>query len=186
MDIQQKIEDIIISDNNEGWMIQELLMLSDSYSRFINFYRYVERRGFGSDLNPCDYWNYLGQAYNGSDNTYEYTEKVKDLFGKPFPHKDSLMDNTERGVLQELSDPVKIHRGMTVQESIEGERDPKRYGISWTLKEETAVFFAQKYIRNHATAGMKKTVVTKMVPKKDIIAYFRDRDEQEVIYMPYI
>lgn len=56
-------------------------------------------------------------------------------------------------------------------------------GISWTLKEDVARFFAFTYQRNFLTAKMKKVVVKIQVKKKDILAFFNGREEFEVIYL---
>ena len=58
------------------------------------------------------------------------------------------------------------------------------HGISWTLKQDVAEFFAHAYIRNHATCGLKKTVTELVINKKDVIAFFNGREEFEIIYIP--
>lgn len=61
------------------------------------------------------------------------------------------------------------------------ERDSKDFGISWTLSEERAKFFANDYVR-HAVRH-EKVVHSIEVNREDIIAYFNGRQEEEVIYM---
>ena len=56
-------------------------------------------------------------------------------------------------------------------------------GISWTMDKKIAEYFAYTYNRNIATAKMEKTVTERTVPKMDVIAYFQEREEQEVIYI---
>ena len=74
---------------------------------------------------------------------------------------------------------VGIYRGMTKIELKSGE-----FGISWTLDKEKAEFFAYTYVRNTSTNLLPKTVHKIIVDKKDIIAYFNGRKEQEIIYIP--
>ena len=89
------------------------------------------------------------------------------------------MSQDERDYLQSLPSQITIYRGMTEIEYKSG-----NYGISWTLKKELAKFFADIYVRNNATCGLKKTIRELVIDKKDVIAFFDGRQEYEIIYTP--
>ena len=72
-----------------------------------------------------------------------------------------------------------IYRGMTTEELESGD-----FSVSWTLSKECAEFFAFKYGRNFSTENKPKVVHQLEVKKVEILAYFNERNEQEVIYIP--
>jgi hypothetical protein len=80
----------------------------------------------------------------------------------------------EQSVCKKLPDTVKIYRGMNIHEHKGG-----NYGISWTLSEKRADFFAH-YFRN----GNKESIIVSIdVPKDKIIAYSSSRKEKEILYV---
>lgn len=60
------------------------------------------------------------------------------------------------------------------------------FGVSWTISEDIASFFANMYGHNYDTLG-KPTVIKQLtINKKDVVAYFNDtsvHSEKEVIYI---
>jgi hypothetical protein len=93
-------------------------------------------------------------------------------------HRDSLMSKKEIKILNNLPDKVKIYRGVTTDEI-----ENNDFGLSWSLNREVAEFFAFKYRRNYDTSSSLKTVIELEVDKNEIIAYFHDREEAEIIYL---
>lgn len=67
---------------------------------------------------------------------------------------------------------------MTVEELESG-----NFGVSWSLKESVAKFFAEKYMRNFDTENLPKTVNQLTIKKEDVTAYFGERKEFEIIYL---
>ena len=83
--------------------------------------------------------------------------------------KSHLMSKDELKAYHELPDELRIYRGI-------GEKsNPK--GLSWTLNKEKAEWFANRY----NMLGTKGYVVTAVAQKKDGLAYFTGREEDEVI-----
>lgn len=79
--------------------------------------------------------------------------------------KTVLMSSDELKTYNNLPDEVQIYRGV-------GEKsNPK--GLSWTLNIEKAKWFADRYKKGY--------VLTALAKKKDILAYFAGRKEEEVI-----
>lgn len=88
------------------------------------------------------------------------------------------MTKQELKIYNSLPENITIYRGMTVAELESGD-----FGISWTLSKECAEFFAFKYGRNFSTENKPKVVHQLEVLKVEILAYFHERNEQEVIYI---
>ena len=124
------------------------------------------------------YWYALKESYISSDNLFHFKGLVKASFSSKQPNREKLMNYDEIRYLTSLPEQVNIYRGMTEQEL-----KTKNYGISWTLKKEVAEFFANSYPRNFSTNEMKKVVYEMTIKKNDIVAFFNDRDEFEIIYL---
>lgn len=124
------------------------------------------------------YWEALINAYQMSDNLFQYRWDVRYCFNSQEPHRKYLMTKEEQMFLRHLPDKVMIYRGMTQAEKKDG-----FFGVSWTLKKEVAEYFCNDYGRNYDTRGKKNIVHQLLIDKKDIIALIQDRDEEEVIYI---
>ncbi len=124
------------------------------------------------------YWWGLREAFTDSDNLYLLKDVIREAFLIPEPRKFALMTFEERNFLKSLPERITIYRGMTEEELLSGD-----FGISWSLKKEGAEYFAFTYPRNHATNHLKKVVHEITVLKKDVIAFFNERNESEIIYI---
>ena len=149
-----------------------LLIMCSSYDRFETFLKIKDQ------LNDKDYWRTLADAYTGSDNLYALKEEVKEAFLEDRSNREFLMTKKELKIYNSLPENLTIYRGMTVEELESGD-----FNISWTLLKERAEFFAYKYGRNFSTEGIPKVVHQLEVMKVEILAYFHDGNEQEVIYL---
>lgn len=144
----------------------------DSFNRFETFLKIVPQ------LKGKLYWYALRKAYDCSDDMFHLRGLVKAAFKKSEPGRETLMSKKERDYLNSLPDQITIYRGMT-----EAERKTGNFGISWTLKKEVAEFFAFTYWRNRQTNKLKKTVHELIINKSEVIAFFNDRKEFEIIYI---
>ena len=124
------------------------------------------------------YWQALRNAYIMSDNLYAYRIDVRIAFMSNEPDRISLMRKNELKEFEQLPEMVKIYRGASIEEE---ENDD--YGISWTLSLEKAHYFAFEYPRNVDTDEHEKRIYSRVVPKSKILAYFKERGEEEVIYI---
>lgn len=149
-----------------------LLLMCSSFDRFKTFLEIKDL------LNDKDYWKILSEAYTGSDNLYHLKEEVKEAFLEDRPYQKHLMNKEDLKVYKSLPERLIIYRGMTIEEL-----QSKNFGVSWTLSKERAEFFAYTYGRNFSTDNKLKTVHQLEVSKVEILAYFGDRNEQEVIYI---
>lgn len=146
----------------------------DSFNRMYWFYK-LQRLG-GYKINDSNYWSSLKCAYTSSDNIHLQLPYLflKKLFLTDRQNRELLMSETERTYLESLPESVKIYRGCSLKE-----KNKKEFGISWTLSKKRAEFYTIFY-RNGVKDGV---LIEKEINKKDIIAYFSDRDEQEIIYI---
>jgi hypothetical protein len=149
-----------------------LLIMCSSFDRFQTFLKIKD------ELNDVDYWRTLADAYTGSDNLYHLNEEVKESFLEDRSQREYLMTKQELKIYNSLPEIITIFRGMTTEELESGD-----FGVSWTLSKECAEFFAFKYGRNFSTEGKPKVVHQLEVLKVEILAYFHERNEQEVIYI---
>jgi hypothetical protein len=144
----------------------------NSYNRFQTFLGIIPK------LTGENYWYALRNSYDCSDNLFEVSGLVKGCFLKDEPQRECLMLPDEVEYLNTLPEIITIYRGMT-----ENEFNQKSFGISWTLKKEVAEFFANTYQRNLATNHLKKKVHEMTIDKSEVIAYFNERNEFEIIYI---
>jgi len=142
----------------------------DRMKKFLEF-----RDLFSSDK---EYWQQLGNCYKTSDNNFALASKVRSLFVVNKPERHFLMNETERKLFDALPNSLTIFRGMT-----KDEYDSGQFGISWTLNKDVAEGFANMYIHNYSTNHLKHTVVEMTIDKNEVIAYFTERNEEEIIYL---
>jgi hypothetical protein len=166
------IEDYITFDEGE-----QFLFCVSSMESFYLFLVLSEQIGFISNK---DKMKLFKSAYSCSDNIfyqctlYDNNFDIRNLFIDNQKCRRYLMTSYEKKVYRSLPDQITIYRGMSSVEI-----DSGNYGISWTLDKKIAQFFTN-YYRNGLKDGL---VVEKSVLKKDIIAYFSDRKEKEIIYL---
>jgi hypothetical protein len=124
------------------------------------------------------YWKWLPTAYQCSDYIYEQMsrEDLIDLFDVPRLNTECIMTADEADYLASLPNTITIHRAMCVEEYESGQ-----YGLSWSLSPEVVQFYADEYIRQRHTG--KKVIKTVTIDKKDAIAYWAGRQEEEIIYI---
>lgn len=125
---------------------------------------FLDDKDYGQLLKDC--WTM--EEYTSRNPNITKKEMVS-LFKKA--KKEYMMDEDELKVFQNLPDEVTIYRGV---------RDRKwQKELSWTLDYEQAEWFATRF------ESKEQIVYEVTLPKKEIITYINDRDEQEVIIDPY-
>jgi len=122
-----------------------------------------------------NYWINLKDAYTIQNYKKIPFKILKSLFSANRPQREFLMSKDENKFLKKMPKSIKIYRGGTVTEE-----KTKKYGISWTLNKTIAKNFANvKEIRNKK----RMIVIEKTIDKSQVIAYFNDRQEEEIIYL---
>lgn len=125
-----------------------------------------------------EYWEELRKAYQGSINNFLLSTEIRNLFSKHRPQREFLMNKKEQRFLKKLPDTITIYRGMSIEEFNCGKN-----GISWTLDKKVAQFFAEGHIHNYNNMHLEHTVKKTTINKREVIAYFGGRDENEIIYL---
>jgi hypothetical protein len=144
----------------------------NSFNRFPTFLK------INSQLKGENYWYALRNSYVNSDNLYSFSKMIKKCFLKNEPQIESLMLPEEMEYFNNLPNQITIYRGMT-----EDELNQKAFGCSWTLKKEVAEYFAYTYSRNFDTRNINKVVHELTINKNEVIAFFNEREEFEIIYI---
>ena len=160
--------------DNQKKKIDHILVMCNSYERFPMFLRISMEMDLRGEL----YWYALRYSYYCSDNLYQFRKAVKLAFASKEPQPEKLMSKRELNYLNKLPDTFTIYRGMTVDEF-----NSEDFGVSWTLKKSVAKFFSDEYIRNFDTKNCQKMVHQLTVNKSDVICYFDEREEYEIIYI---
>lgn len=117
-----------------------------------------------------DFWDLVSTVWTDSENIWEnHKAWVRLWTSRANPHL--AMEAKERDKLARLPETVTIWRGFN---------HPKgRLGLSWTLSESKARWFANRFSK-----GRTPTVIRGEVGKTDILAYFANRGEQEIVVVP--
>lgn len=163
--------------------------MRDSYSAEQNWHSYVfiHERAYRlwafmkiSDeiTDDCAYWDLLGDIWTDTENAYQAYEDWEWMLSSERPCRESMMSEEEQKFLVGLPDEIEIYRGYNAQadEEPHGGLD----GFSWTLDRQKAEWFAERFSSHRGQAF----VATALVSKEDVIAYFNDRNESEIIVLP--
>lgn len=120
------------------------------------------------EMAPQDYWATLGDIIQGESL---YNDELKKLLinkGKNLSLRHLMMNDADRAIFDKLPNTFSIYRG--------ADANTPGQGWSWSLSESVARFFAKRFY--------KSVVIKGECAKKDVIAYFNDRNEQEIL-IPY-
>ena len=82
-----------------------------------------------------------------------------------------LMNSDDYAVYQSLPDTITVYRGVV------GTAEDSYLGLSWSLNQETAEWFAKRF-------GHRGYVYEGQIDKKYVYAYFSGRNESEVVIHP--
>lgn len=160
-----------------------LLFSVGSMKRFYLFLVLSRRVGFATRIDEI---KTFVDAYTNSDNINrqcsDFNADHNERFGLHgflaemlrMADRRHFMDDSEFEFYQALPEIVTIYRGCG-----EIEFESGYHGISWTLDNKIAEFYASYYRNNSPRGG----VIRKDVPKKHIIAYLSCRDESEVLFI---
>ena len=123
-------------------------------------------------LSDSEYWRLLADVWTGGEVTYRNRYLWLRLFEKDRPCRDVLFSDEDKAAFAKLPAEFAVHRGYRKRFG--------KWGLSWTLSKETAIFFATKYFRRSGE-GM---LLTGHARKEDVLALFTERDEQEIVIRP--
>lgn len=126
----------------------------------------------GDDIDDATYWELVGSVWVDSENIWQNRQEW-DVLLHGLREKDEaqhMMDDEEREFLAQLPEQIKVYRGAVDQVNDDG--------LSWTLDEAKATWFARRFDREHLGEAV---VVHGWVAKEDVLAYFGGRGESEIV-----
>jgi hypothetical protein len=120
------------------------------------------------ELTDQEYWSMVEAVWTDSENIWQHKQDWMKLWSSDRPGRiEYAMDDEERAVYHALPNKVEVFRGCN------GVPYDRR-GLSWTLDFKKAQWFARRY------KGLN-IVVRGFVKKENIRAYFRGRNESEIV-----
>lgn len=124
-------------------------------------------------LSRKDFSGMFGEAWITSEAPHQDVNVSKEESVTFFKQCDAevLMEEDERELLADLSDPLTIYRGVTSHNADTVE------ALSWSLSRNTADWFAHRF-------GEEGRVFEAKIDKENVLALFSVRGEQEVIVDP--
>jgi hypothetical protein len=128
-----------------------------------------------NDLKDKDYWTVLGECYVMSSFSHSNFSDIITFFQSKRSDRINIMTEEEKFEFDSLPDEIEIYRGCSEHEIKSG-----NYRFSWTTKKSVAQFFAK---RNKTKHGIKNLVVSRIIKKEEVFAYFNRRNEFEIIYI---
>ena len=146
--------------------LTEELRWANSYSRagvLVKFYPRCNRLGLLDE-----YFRLAGGEWSGCDNLGVYQLEFRLIFQSNPGRWPLLMSENDRAVWSALPDIVDLFRGCG---------PGNRMGLSWSLDRAVAEKFPQ-YVRYRQ---QEPSVLHARVKKADVVAYFSERDESEVV-----
>jgi hypothetical protein len=138
--------------------------------------RLVDEYSIDSIVTSKEYFEILREAFTGYDRpkSLQADQCYEELFYNKSPTT-LLMNDEELDYFNSLPDTIKIYRGYRMK---------RRSGLSWTLDRKIAEFYA--YSEWHRRIKAPGTVVSIIVPKKEVFAYVNEREEHEIITPLYL
>lgn len=130
------------------------------------------------------YWKIIGHCYTSSELGHSDSEVIAGYLNNNRSNRHYLMNEEERNLLANLPDQVTIYRGCSTIEA-----NSTKLRFSWTLDREIAESFANDYTtdiyeRLEGKDKSKYVVIERVIKKDEIVAYFIERNESEIIYFP--
>jgi hypothetical protein len=128
---------------------------------------------FKDSITDKDYWCLIRFCYTMSDFCYNDFNMLSSYLECNRQEQQNIMNEHERDFLASLPNEFKVYRGCSLTEIESG-----LFRYSWTLDADIAHFFAHEYRRN---SHLDCKVVEKTIKKNDVLAYFSDREESEIL-----
>jgi hypothetical protein len=145
---------------------------SDVLVLYERAYRIGALYEFAEEMDDDVFWEMLRWVWMDTENQFQHYDELKELLTSERPGKEKLMNEEEHAFLATLPETgIRIYRGYP------SDLPQKRNGMSWTLDLEKAHWFAKRLL----SGKVKPIVITGLANKKDIHAYFSDRNESEIV-----
>lgn len=138
--------------------------------------------GIEARLPDKDYWKCLAETWSNIECSAPHLQTWIRLFESERKCRAALMTKKERAFLRALPQELTLYRGYA--------KGRVRRGMSWTLSKECANFFARyatgprrAFLCGHQQGGIGMRV-TGRCDRRDVLALFNEREEQEIVIRP--
>lgn len=118
---------------------------------------------------PSDYWELVGQVWRESENIFENPTAWEKLWGSTIDGRHACMSTKDLQIFNSLPKQLVVWRGASNKNGIAG--------LSWTLNENKAAWYARRF----RTDPNVPVVAKGLLLKRDILAYFGERHESEIV-----
>jgi hypothetical protein len=116
----------------------------------------------------------VGEVWQDSENIRQYCKAWISVWSA-LANPQAAMNDAERSALADLPSQITVFRGYAgrTRRGLAG-------GLSWTTSKDKAEWFAERF----SPPGSPCFVGTGSVQKRDVLAYFTGRREEEVVVLP--
>jgi hypothetical protein len=118
---------------------------------------------------PSYYWELVGDVWRGSENIYQNLSEWKKLWASAIDDRQACMSSNDLHIFYSLPKQLEVWRGVSYKSGVTG--------LSWTLNPGKAAWYAKRYRSEPHVPFLAKGLVN----KRDVLAYFGERDESEII-----
>ncbi len=126
-----------------------------------------------SRFDNASYWRLLGDVWTAQEQLWPNQQVFLSLFRARRPGREALMREDEHAEFGKLPDQFPVYRGFTGQ---------RGKGMSWTTDRAKAEWFARRFAMIEGRGTPK--VLSGVVRKGDVLAYFNRRQESEIVVEP--
>jgi hypothetical protein len=121
-------------------------------------------------MRGAEYWKHVGWAWTNNENIHQELRRWKrDIWLRDEPERAAVMSEEDRAALDKMPNQIIVWRGTRYKKSVRG--------MSWTLDQSKAIWFARRFEARRP----KPLLVRGCVAKADVLAYFSDRSESEIV-----
>ena len=126
---------------------------------------------FEEEVNDPDrIWPLIAGVWIDSENIWQCLDQWVDIWNTEGHSHAVFMEDDEMATLNALPDTITVWRGVAHREAIEG--------MSWTVDKAKAEWFARRFAGGE---GRTPLLVEGTVSKRDVLAYFSNRGESEIV-----
>lgn len=128
-------------------------------------HRFTALATVAKKMSDVQFWRCFRETWMASENIWQNKEIILKFLRSKRPHRHMMMDKKEQKELHGLAEVVVVYRGHQIVND---------EGLSWTLDQEQAEWFANRF-------GLQGYVTEGTILRSKIIALLLGRDEREVI-----
>ncbi len=136
-------------------------------------YRMDAFKKLQDQMTDAEFWKEVSWLWTDSENIWQNLKDWRRVWRSKRPGRETVMDDDERAKLQSLPDVIEVFRGTYLWPWMDR-------GLSWTLDRDRAIWFAYRFKPEHA----EPSLISGKVRKKNVLAYFDGRSEQEIVMLP--